>query len=155
MTNDNRKMIVAHQLIDDASNNAYYQQQMGQHREMILAQEKNIRMLNAELADITAQRDAWRKTACASAIAPERLKTVEPPPEIHKCEICGGTTDNPLCVKCAGGLRYLMSLYGTPTHVCICCERTFTSGFWWSDLSEDVIVCEKCHETSLKENEGE
>lgn len=73
----------------------------------------------------------------------------------NKCEICAAITDNPLCVKCAAGLRYMMALFDTPTHVCICCERTFTSGFWWSDSSEDVFVCEKCHEASLNESGDE
>ena len=77
MTNDNRTQILAHQTIDDANDSSYHQQQMEQHREMILAQEQNIRRLKAELADVTAQRDAWKTTACALEQQPERLKTVE------------------------------------------------------------------------------
>lgn len=77
MMNDNRKQILAHQAIDDASNSVYYQQQLEQHRTMIGLLQAKVNRLETELADVTAQRDAWRKTACASAIAPERLKTVE------------------------------------------------------------------------------
>ena len=77
MTNDNRTQILAHQTIEDANNSSYQRQQIEQHREMILAQEQNIRRLKAELADVTAQRDAWKTTAIALEQQPERLKTVE------------------------------------------------------------------------------
>ena len=79
MTNDNRTQILAHQTIEDANNSSYQRQQIEQHREMILAQEQNIRRLKAEIADMTMQRDAWFKMASTYALeqAPERLKTVE------------------------------------------------------------------------------
>lgn len=72
-----------------------------------------------------------------------------------KCEICAAKTNNPLCVKCAAGLRYTTYMCGMPIRICICCERTFANGFWWSDKSEDVIVCKKCHEDSLNESDGD
>ena len=81
MTNDNRKMIISHQAIEDAIDSSYYQQQMEQHREMILAQDQNIRRLKAELADMTAQRDTWQTMAIELEQQPERLKTVELAPE--------------------------------------------------------------------------
>ena len=151
---DNRKQLLAHQAIDDANDSSYHQQQMEQHREMILAQEQNIRRLKAELVDMTMQRDAWFKMASTYALeqAPE-LETVELTTK-NKCEICGDVTDNPICVKCATGLHYAQNP-ATLQYFCICCETTFTSGFWWSDLSEDVIVCEKCHGLSINESEGE
>ena len=77
MTNDNRKQILAHQAIEDANDSSYHQQQMEQHREMILAQDQNIRRLKAELADMTAQRDTWQTMAIELEQQPERLKTVE------------------------------------------------------------------------------
>jgi len=84
MSSDNRNIILAQQSIDDAANSAYHQQQMEQHRILINLQEQRIRMLEAaneklreELTGMTAQRDAWKTTACALEQTPERLKTVE------------------------------------------------------------------------------
>ena len=78
MTNDdNRKQILAHQAIDDTSNNAYYQQQLEQHRTMIGLLQAKVKRVETELASMTAQRDAWRTTAMALEQQPGRLKTVE------------------------------------------------------------------------------
>lgn len=71
--NDNRNMILAHEQLDRTQllNTMMYL------RTTIEQKNTYVTTLEAELADMTAQRDAWRKTACASAIAPERLKMVE------------------------------------------------------------------------------
>ncbi|KKL71950.1 hypothetical protein LCGC14_2089780 [marine sediment metagenome] len=76
MSNDNRNIILSHQAIDDANDSSYRQQQMEQHRMMIGLLDANVKRLKTELADMTAQRDAWRTTAIALEQKPGRLKTV-------------------------------------------------------------------------------
>ena len=150
MNNDNRTQILDLWPLYST----YSEHDIENMRRLIGLQEEKNQHLEAEIADMTAQRDAWFKMASTYALeqAPE-LETVELTTK-NKCEICGDVTDNPICVKCATGLHYAQNP-ATLQYFCICCETTFTSGFWWSDLSEDVIVCEKCHGLSINESEGE
>jgi hypothetical protein len=75
MNNDNatRQQILA----QDEADRAHMSHKMVYLHTTIEQKNTYITTLEAELRDITLQRDAWRKTACASAIAPERLETVE------------------------------------------------------------------------------
>ncbi len=83
MTNDNRKIIISQQIIDDANDSSYHQQQMEQHRTMIVLLQAKVKKLEATIDEwmavaiaMTAERDAWQTMAQELEQKPGRLTAV-------------------------------------------------------------------------------
>lgn len=70
MSNDDRKQIINSWAIDSAS----AQHGLSQAHLLIGLQEGKIERLEAEVAELKLQRDAWKTTAIALEQQPERLK---------------------------------------------------------------------------------
>lgn len=77
MSNDNRSTILAQQSIDSAQARSDMCRMIGLLEAKVERLEVANEELNAELASMTAQRDAWKVTAMALEQTPERLETVE------------------------------------------------------------------------------
>ncbi len=114
--NDNRTQILA----QDDADRAHMSNKMAYLHATIEQKNAYITTLEAELRDITAQRDAWFNMACAYALgqAPE-LKTVEPQQTERKFRVG-------LIYKCAG------------------CDANYFCGNGWV-ASDGSVLCKDCN----------